>query len=415
MLACGGLGASDGPDPKQTMLYALCMGESVEGRSVQIADPPEAVAFWLDILLEDDEVNQSRKDVCRLASERLQAADTLAPCKKRWDVEGLPLILDAENLRSLDFSRCFASDTALLSQLTTLERLVITRGDLRPLASLKRLEDLSADVQIEKADVEGLRALVDLPLRRLRLPKNALELAGPFPGSETLRDVLVVSREDWLDTELTDRFELLGIHSATGEAAVRITTRPQGWGMTSNANGFVFNEGVDCDYAGMEDYPYSGVDLVRVKLGGAPLAGFTVYARADLEGYACTPHDVSEQRLAQAKADFSAHGLGFEGIAPTAENPDWEWGALREPREECYLAAGGHRFCALYRDGGFVIVDDTGRVRWTWQGAADSSASLWVNSAWTVDEGVVLAVKQGTYDASMSNESWYLSPILPLD
>lgn len=133
-------------------------------------------------------------------------------------------------------------------------------------------------------------------------------LAGVTLGGDTTPPV-------WAGTcGEVDKFEVLAIDLDKGLVAFK--------SVVHSVSDYEPGGSVDCDYAGMDALPTSGVELGLFDLRAKTVETFTVYALAE-DAAQCTPHARSEEQLAAAKARFAAVGLDITkppvAIVPTNE------------------------------------------------------------------------------------------------
>ncbi|MEZ4316949.1 MAG: hypothetical protein R3F61_05585 [Myxococcota bacterium] len=146
---------------------------------------------------------------------------------------------------------------------------------------------------------------------------------------------------------------------------------------------------VDCEYAGMQKYPISTVDLVVFELATGTPQVFTVYGGA-VEEAACMSREASEKALAAAKARMAEVGLDpAKKPAPLDGNQvtrDWGTAKLEGVEKRSTdgmmmgaiawsVEAGGHVLYRSEREYGLAMA---------------GSAKMMPLKAWAVPSGVVV-------------------------
>ena len=186
----------------------------------------------------------------------------------------------------------------------------------------------------------------------------------------------------------------------------------------------------NCNYAGMEDTPDAGVTLALFDLNKGTAEQFVVYAVA-LKPADCTPHAQSTQRLAAAKAAFTAAGLDISK-KPAPLKPDakgnfsfagdhtvhaWAHDVTAESPEDWARIVGGEADISMghvdagLRQGEVVLVADSHTFSRNGAGGAGTDFPL----AWQQEDKAVFLVRTWSHDMrSGYDEKWTFTPVISL-
>jgi hypothetical protein len=202
----------------------------------------------------------------------------------------------------------------------------------------------------------------------------------------------------------------------------------------------------NCRYVGMNKTPFDGVELALLRSGAKAAESWVVYAArhqggryVTYMGPACTPREVSKERLAQAKAAFAKAKLPMDKAVQFTATPDAK-GQLSlklgdrtvelrttEQDEDCGGEDSSARFKAASCSGGFeavrvvtVLADDKPVLEtWaTYEKAYAGSGTYEVLGAFVSGTKVMLlqqfTTESGMKGPSMTSTVISVSPVLDL-